>query len=113
MKPPSGNPDAGSNGRPFTAGHDPRRNPGGKPRGHSAFRKLCRSYTQHALDALAAALENDGERVAAAKVLLEFGWGKPEAMSKTLDAARKGATIPTPEEAAAAAARLRALRESH
>jgi hypothetical protein len=112
MKPPSGNPDpVPSSGRlrPGVSG-----NPGGRPRGQGAFRKLCRSHALEAVNALVAALSESGERVPAAKVLLEFGFGKPDAMSRmaALGHSDKRMT-PTAEEAAAAVAELRALELKH
>ena len=50
-------------------------NPGGRPRGIEA---RCREFTEEALQALRAALRNPKERVAAASVLLSYGWGKPK-----------------------------------
>lgn len=51
-------------------------NPAGRPKSYGKFRKLCREATPEALEALRAALAEPGERVPAAKTLLEFGWGK-------------------------------------
>ena len=48
--------------------------------------ELARQYTTQALKALAAALENPKERVAAAVALLDRGYGKP---SQTLNATVK------------------------
>lgn len=85
-------------------------NPGGRPKGYTAFRKLCRSHTTKALDALVDALDTEGERVAAAKVLLEFGWGKAEPRSKmSVTTKRLKENVPTAEEAAQAARELREL----
>ena len=85
-------------------------NPGGRPKGYRAFRKLCRGYTMEALDALADALKDDATRVAAAKVLLEFGWGKAEPRSKmSMTTKRIRENVPTADEAAAAARELREL----
>jgi hypothetical protein len=50
-------------------------NPSGRPRGIEA---RCREFTEEALQALRAALRNPKERVAAASVLLSYGWGKPK-----------------------------------
>ena len=55
--------------RPGTSG-----NPGGRPRGIEA---RCREFTDEALQALRAALQNPRERVQAAAILLDRGWGKP------------------------------------
>ena len=49
-------------------------NPSGRPRGIEA---RAREYTEDALQALVAALQNPRERVAAAAVLLSYGWGRP------------------------------------
>lgn len=85
-------------------------NPGGRPKGYTAFRALCRERTFAALEALTEALENEGERVAAAKVLLEFGWGKAEPRSKMSATTKKlRENVPTADEAAAAARELREL----
>lgn len=55
-------------------------NPGGRPKGIAA---LARQRTDRALDVLTEALEDDDKRVAvaAAKELLDRGWGKSVAMS--------------------------------
>jgi hypothetical protein len=52
-------------------------NPGGRPAELGQFRALCREATPKALRALKLALKDPEKSVAAAKVLLEFGWGKP------------------------------------
>jgi hypothetical protein len=49
-------------------------NPGGRPRGIEA---IARGHTPAAIAALVAALDNPRERVAAATVLLGYGWGRP------------------------------------
>lgn len=54
-------------------------NAGGRPKGDGWFRKLCRKRTVKALKALTDALDDPDSRVAAAKALLEFGWGKAPA----------------------------------
>jgi hypothetical protein len=48
-------------------------NPGGRPRGIEA---RCREFTEDAIAALVAALQNPRERVQAAAILLDRGWGK-------------------------------------
>lgn len=51
-------------------------NPNGRPSGYAEFKEKCRARTDEAIAALVVAL--DGEQsVSAARVLLEFGWGKP------------------------------------
>jgi hypothetical protein len=59
-------------------------NPGGRPKGIEA---IAREHTPAAIAALVAALQNPRERVAAATVLLGYGWGKPvQAIAPTDDA---------------------------
>lgn len=53
-------------------------NPNGRPGGYGEFREKCRARTDKALAALEAALQEPANAVAAARVLLEFGWGKPK-----------------------------------
>ena len=55
-------------------------NPGGRPKGIAA---LARQHTDKALDVLVAGMEDDDSRVriAAAKELLDRGYGKPIAMT--------------------------------
>lgn len=85
-------------------------NPGGRPPGYSAFRRLCRSHSPKAIEALVEALECEGERVSAAKVLLEFGFGKAEPRSKMSSTTRKlGDAVPSAEEAKQALEELRKL----
>lgn len=62
-------------GRPFPKGTSG--NPGGRPAELGQFRALCREKTPEALNALSVAMADPDHAVAAAKVLLEFGWGKP------------------------------------
>lgn len=66
-------------GKPFMKGQSG--NPGGRPRlpeDIKHIRELARQYTGPALEALATALEqgSDAAKVAAAKELLDRGWGK-------------------------------------
>lgn len=63
-------------GRPWKKGQTG--NPGGRPKGISEFRAMCREYTADSVRALADALRG-ADRVAAARVLLSYGWGPPQA----------------------------------
>lgn len=77
-------------GRPFKKGQSG--NPGGRPADYGHFRELCRSKSPQAVAALEAALANgDSASVAAARVLLEYGWGKPSAAPEDLEAVKAGA----------------------
>lgn len=79
-------------GRPFQKGQSG--NPGGRPADYGAFRELCRSKSPQAVAALEAALDrSDASSVAAARVLLEYGWGKPSAAPEDLEAVRQGAQV--------------------
>lgn len=53
-------------------------NPGGRPKGHRDVEALARQCTPEAIAALRAALKLPRERVAAAQVLLDRGWGRPK-----------------------------------
>lgn len=76
-------------GRPWSPGESG--NPGGRPGGYAEFRALCRNKTAEAIDTLTAALGEGGAvAVAAARVLLEYGWGRPAAAPEDLEAARDG-----------------------
>jgi hypothetical protein len=52
-------------------------NPGGVPKGYNEMRAAAREHTAAALQALVDALSDNKLRVAAAKALLDRGWGKP------------------------------------
>lgn len=54
-------------------------NRAGRPKVDGWFRELCRKRTRKALKALTDALDDPDSRVAAAKALLEFAWGKAPA----------------------------------
>lgn len=51
-------------------------NPGGKSKTPKEVQTLARQYTAHAIGALVKALTEPNERVKAADILLERGWGK-------------------------------------
>lgn len=69
-------------------------NPGGRPADLGAFRALCRSKSPEAVAALELALANgDSASVAAARVLLEYGWGKPQSSAEDLEAVRQGGSV--------------------
>lgn len=76
-------------GKPFKKG-DERINRGGRPADYGAFRELCRSKSPQAVETLVCALDEGGApAVAAARVLLEYGWGKPASAPEDLDAVRE------------------------
>src|SRR5690348_7816332 len=52
-------------------------NPGGRPKRSRDIAELARRHTSEAISALVEALSEKGERVAAAKVLLAYGYGNP------------------------------------
>lgn len=52
-------------------------NPRGRPADYGKFRALCREKTPEAIAALMLGLDEEKNRVAAARVLLEYGYGKP------------------------------------
>jgi len=74
-------------GRPFPKGRSG--NPGGRPKVYAEFQELCRSQTPEAIATLVSALKaGDASSVAAARVLLEYGWGKPPSAPADLAAAK-------------------------
>lgn len=77
-------------GNPAWVKGGPSPNHTGRPGDLGEFREKCRSKSPQALDALEAALGEGGTTaVAAAKVLLEYGWGKPASSTEDLDALRQ------------------------
>ncbi|GEM_PF-1742499 len=74
-------------------------NPGGRPKVLEEVRSLARQYTIDAVNALVSALKRPGERVAAAKVLLAYGYGSPvQAVEVAAPADRPISSGPTPED---------------
>ncbi len=65
--------------KPFQKGHDPRRNAGGRPKSVAEVVELCRKHTPAVVARLAEIALTGDERaaVAAAKELLDRGYGKP------------------------------------
>ena len=78
-------------GNPAWVKGGPSPNPDGRPGGYAEFREMCRSKSPKAVQALEDALGDGGpSAVAAARVLLEYGWGKPASAPEDLDAVREG-----------------------
>ena len=73
---------AQNSGKPFQKG-DSRINKGGRPRGYAAFRKSFRGITDHeAIQARLREIMVSGEAkdaISAAKLWLEYGWGRAPA----------------------------------
>ena len=58
-------------------------NPGGRPKGFSNLREACARHAPTALNALLRALDEGGSvSVSAAKVILEYGYGRPAAAAE-------------------------------
>jgi hypothetical protein len=66
-------------GGKFEKGADPRRNAGGRPKAVQEVVDAARQHTTRAIARLAEIMESPDEAAAtaAAKALLERGWGKP------------------------------------
>lgn len=86
-------------------------NPGGKPKTDPKFRIACRRFVdEHVLKAWQDEVLERGEKwLEASKLLAAYGYGVPKEAPADESADK---SVPTPEEAAAAAQRLRELRES-
>jgi len=87
-------------------------NPGGKTKLEFAFRKRCRqAVDEHCVEKWIAEVKEQGEHwVRCSELLAAYGYGKPKDVPA--EATEEATEVPTPEAAAAAAERLRALRES-
>lgn len=72
-------------GKPFVKGQSG--NPGGRPKENHELKELAQQYTRAAIEALAEALKDKQQRVAAAVALLDRGHGKPT-QPVTVDANR-------------------------
>jgi hypothetical protein len=67
-------PKADSQFRPGQSG-----NPGGRPKGERSVREIAQQHTTAAMETLVTVMQTgkNSERVQAATVLLDRGWGKP------------------------------------
>ncbi len=69
----------GGPGRPFQPGQSG--NPSGRPKVPEEVKAAFREHTQQALDTLVSIIESesakDADRIRAAEVILDRGWGKP------------------------------------
>lgn len=88
------NSDQQPRGRPFAKGGDPRINKGGRPKGYNAFRKAFRGKEDIAairtrLMGIILSTAEGGESIAAAKLWLEYGFGKTPAAPEDNDALRE------------------------
>ena len=81
-------------GNPNWVKGGPSPNPSGMPAGHAELRALCRKHTPEAIAALAARVAQGGvDCVAAARALLEYGWGKPSSAPEDLEAVREASPL--------------------
>lgn len=74
-------------GNPNWVKGGPSPNPAGRPGGYDEFRATCKSHSPEAVAALRAAIA-EGD-VQAARVLLEYAWGKPSSAPEDLEAVRE------------------------
>lgn len=97
-------------GRDFVPG-DPRRGPGGHPKGFEEFRAACREVSPRALGVLVDSLKSEDERIKleAAKTLLERAWGRPASSPEDLETLEKA--LETPRELVMEALKRAAERE--
>ena len=66
-------------------------NPGGRPGGYAEFREACREHSPEAVKMLANAVKTGD--VQAARVLLEYAWGKPASAPEDLQAVREASPL--------------------
>jgi hypothetical protein len=71
-------------GNPAWVKGGPSPNPTGRPGGYEEFRATCKTYSTEALTALRNAIAHGD--VQAARVLLEYAWGKPSSAPEDLEA---------------------------